>query len=135
MSLCSSGDEVLTFEPFYTSYVSYVEFSGAKLVTSPMLLNASTKEWQYDFEAFEKQINAKTKAVLITNPHNPTGKTFTKEELEKLSNVLKKHPNVVVVSDDVYYHLHFDNKKYHKFADIDDNFKKTITIYSAGKMM
>lgn len=72
---------------------------------------------------------------MITNPHNPTGKVFTYEELLKLTEIIEKHPQLIVVSDDVYYFLPFDNREYHLFANIGDNFKRTITIFSAGKMM
>lgn len=72
---------------------------------------------------------------MITNPHNPTGKLFTYEELLRLTEIVQKHPQLIVISDDVYYFLPYDNKPYHLFANIADNFKRTITIFSAGKMM
>ena len=67
-------------------------------------------------------ITKDTKVILITNPHNPTGKLFTLEELKKLTEIVEKHPQIIVISDDVYYHLPFDGKKYHSFANIGDNF-------------
>jgi aspartate/methionine/tyrosine aminotransferase len=72
---------------------------------------------------------------MITNPHNPTGKVFSLKELLKLTAILEKYPHVMVISDDVYYRLPFDGREHHLFADIGDNFKKTITIFSAGKML
>jgi aspartate/methionine/tyrosine aminotransferase len=109
-------------------------YAGAKLVGAPMFRDDQGK-WQYDFEKFEQCINEKTKAVIITNPHNPTGKVFTREELEKLSAILDKYPQVIVISDDVYYFLPFDGMKYEVFADIGNNYQRTLTVYSAGKMM
>ena len=72
---------------------------------------------------------------MITNPHNPTSKVFTYEELLRLTEIVEKHPQLVVVSDDVYYFLPYDNREYHLFANIGENYKRTITIFSAGKMM
>jgi N-succinyldiaminopimelate aminotransferase len=77
--LAQPGDEVLMFEPYYTSYVNHIEFAGAKIKTAPMILKDGN--WTYDLDAFEKSITKNTKVVMITNPHNPTGKLFTLEEL------------------------------------------------------
>ena len=121
------------FEPYYTSYVNYIEFAGGNIKTAP-IINHNGK-WEYDFETFEKLITPKTKVVIITNPHNPTGKIFTKQELEKLTTILDKHPQIIVVSDDVYYFLTYDNREHHLFANIGDNYNKTISIFSAGKML
>ena len=95
------------FEPYYTQYVNYAEFAGATVKTAPLSLVDGA--WQYDFDALERTITSKTKVMMITNPHNPTGKLFTRGELEKLTAILDKHPQVVVVSDDVYFHLPYDN--------------------------
>jgi aspartate/methionine/tyrosine aminotransferase len=67
-----------------------VEFAGAKLKTVPFKIESD--KWEYDFDAFERAITPKTKVVMITNPHNPTGKIFNKSELEKLTRILEKHP-------------------------------------------
>lgn len=64
------------FEPYYTSYVNYIEFGGAKIKTAPFHLSKEG-EWTYDFDALEKMISPQTKAMIITNPHNPTGKIFS----------------------------------------------------------
>jgi aspartate/methionine/tyrosine aminotransferase len=71
---------------------------------------------------------------MLCNPHNPTGKIFTHDELQKLTKILDKHPHINVISDDVYYFLPFDGRKYHNFANMGNNWQKTLTIYSAGKM-
>lgn len=94
------------------------------------------KEWYFDFDIFEKSITPKTKMVILTNPHNPTGKIFTEAEIKKLTEILKKHPQVTVLSDDVYYFLPFDGRKYVNFANYcPENWAKTITVFSSGKML
>jgi aspartate/methionine/tyrosine aminotransferase len=91
--------------------------------------------WEFDFEAFEQCITNKTKAVLITNPHSPTGKVWTKEELDTLTVILDKYPSVTVISDDVNYSTPYDGLTYRAFANnCPENFKKTITVYSGSKL-
>lgn len=88
--LVEKGDEVVMFEPYYTSYVSYIEFGGAKIKTAPFSIKNG--QWQYDLDALEKQITPKTKVLMITNPHNPTGKIFTYQELLRLTEIVEKNP-------------------------------------------
>jgi aspartate/methionine/tyrosine aminotransferase len=76
MNMVGPGDEVLMFEPFFSQYVNQIEFSGAQIKTSPMYTD-SEGFWNFDFDHFEKSITPTTKVVLITNPHNPTGKLWT----------------------------------------------------------
>lgn len=111
LNFAGPGDEVLLFEPYFTLYVNHIDFSGAKIVTAPMLTN-DKGEWFFDFDTFESKINEKTKVVLITNPHNPTGKLFTVEEIKKLTEIMDRHPHVTILSDDVYFHLPFDNREH-----------------------
>ena len=75
------------FEPYYTQYVNHIEFAGAGIKTVPMTTTAEGK-WTFDFESFEKAITDKTKLVLLTNPHNPSGKMFTLDEIAKISSIL-----------------------------------------------
>jgi aspartate/methionine/tyrosine aminotransferase len=77
MNLVGPKDEVLMFEPYYTQYVNHIEFAGAKIVTAPMVVSPSTGEWLFNIRAFENSITKNTKLVLLTNPHNPSGKMFT----------------------------------------------------------
>jgi N-succinyldiaminopimelate aminotransferase len=88
--LVEKGDEVVFFQPYYTQYVNYVEFAGATIKTAPLKLVDGV--WQYDFEALERAITPKTKVLMITNPHNPTGKLFTKDELMRITEIIQKHP-------------------------------------------
>lgn len=135
MNLVGPGDEVLMFEPYYTQYVNHIEFAGASIKTAPMHITKENK-WDFDWQAFEDSITDKTKLVVLTNPHNPSGKLFTRDEIAKMTAILDKHPHINVLSDDVYYFLPFDGRKYESFANFNEsNFAKTITVYSAGKML
>lgn len=134
--LLQPGDECLMFEPYYVNYANYADFAGAKTVTAPMILDPVTKTWEYDFETFERKLSPKTKVVMLINPHNPTGKMLSGEDIAKISKILEKRPDVIVIADDVYYHLPFDNKNkpYTTFANYGNNWEKTLTVYSAGKL-
>ena len=135
MNLVGPGDEVLMFEPYYTQYVNHIEFAGASIKTAPMHTNDQGR-WEFDWQAFEDAISDKTKLVLMTNPHNPSGKLWTQSEIAKMTSILDKHPHINVLSDDVYYFLPYDGRKYESFANYSQsNFEKTISVYSAGKML
>ena len=81
MNFADSESEVLMFEPYFTIYVNNIEFSGAKIVTAPMF-TTQDGHWKFDMDAFESKLNSKTKLVILTNPHNPTGKMFTADEIQ-----------------------------------------------------
>lgn len=93
-----------------------MEFSGATPVTAGML-TSEDGTWTFDWEGFESKLNDKTKLVMITNPHNPSGKMFTADEIERLSKILDKYPDVTVLSDDVYFYLPYDGRKHISFAN------------------
>lgn len=74
--------------------------------------------------------------MLITNPHNPTGKCLTQSDIEKISEILdRKAPHAWVISDDVYDFLTFDGRSHIPFASYGNNWERTVTLYSAGKLM
>ena len=135
MNLVGPGDSVLMFEPYYTQYVNCIEFAGANIKTSPMFTD-EMGSWHFDFDHFERSIDSSTRLVMITNPHNPTSKLWTRADIEKLTAILDRHPHVRVLSDDVYFFLPYDGRRYESFANFSpSNFAKTLTIYSSGKML
>jgi kynurenine aminotransferase len=94
-------------------------------------------EWDIDFETFEKSLNSKTKAVIVNSPHNPIGKVFTNDELGRMAEILQKFPQVVVIEDNVYEGITFDdmyNKPLPKMAFQKGMKDRTISVYSAGKI-
>ena len=76
--------------------------------------------------------NSKTKAIIFNNPNNPLGKVFQRHEIEEIANLCKKH-NVLVISDDVYEHMVFDDNEMIRIATLPDMYERTITVGSAGK--
>jgi len=80
-------------------------------------------------------LSPKTKILVLNTPHNPTGKCFTEEELLQITEVLQDFPDCIVLSDEVYEFLTFDNKQHISFAKLKDNWNRTISVYSGGKLL
>lgn len=127
-ALINPGDEVVVLEPFYDSYLFSTKMAGGTAV--PVTLHAP--EFTVDLKELEAAITPRTKLLILNNPHNPTGKVWTKEELIAVSNIAIKH-DLFVLSDEVYEFLLFDGAKHLPTAALDGMFERTITVSSAGK--
>ncbi|AUN99570.1 aminotransferase class I/II-fold pyridoxal phosphate-dependent enzyme [Bacteriovorax stolpii] len=127
LALLNPGDEVVVLEPFYDSYLASIKLSGAKAI--PVTLKAP--DFHFDIEELKAAISDKTKLLIVNNPHNPTGKVFTAEEIKIIGDLAKKH-DFYLLSDEVYEFLTFDVA--HKpTATYEDLKERTITISSTGK--
>ena len=105
LALCTDGDEVITFEPTYDSYSATIKLAGA--IEKPVLLNAPN--YGFDYDELVAAITPNTRAILLNTPHNPTGKVFTRAELESIAELAISH-DLVVISDEVYEHMVFDGE-------------------------
>ena len=109
--------------------------AGGKPAFCPLRYNKEAGKWNYDINEVKAAIaRPNVKLFILNTPHNPTGKVFTLEELTELSDALKEHPHIVVLADEVYDFLTFDGRKHIPFATVGDNWKKTVSIYSGGKL-
>lgn len=127
LSLLETGDEVITFEPWYDSYGASIAMAGGV----KRVVTLRGPDYRYDGDAFEAAITPKTRIVLLNTPHNPTGKVFTRPELEHLASLCRKH-DLIAVTDEVYEHLVFDGEHI-PLATLPGMKDRTITISSAGK--
>lgn len=127
LALVNPGDEVLTFEPFYDSYGATIALAGGIHRTIPLRV----PDFQPDPTELERAITAKTRMILLNNPHNPTGTVFKREVLEHIVELAERH-DVLIVSDEVYEHLTF-GCQHIPVASIDGAWERTISISSAGK--
>jgi aspartate aminotransferase len=107
-AVCDPGEELLVFEPLYASYKSFAVMTGIKLV--PVLLPFEKNFALPSAAEIEKKITKKTKAVVVINPDNPTGKLWTEKELNTVVAIAKKH-NLFIISDETYREIRFDGKK------------------------
>jgi aspartate aminotransferase len=101
------GDEIIVFEPFYTNYNSFAKMADVKL--APLTLQAENGFHLPSKEKIEEKINSKTRAILICSPNNPTGTVYTREEMEMIAQICKKH-NLFVLSDEVYREFVYEGK-------------------------
>ena len=127
-ALINPGDEVIVLEPFYDSYVASIKMAGG--IPVPVTMHAP--DFIIDQKELEAAVTSKTKLLILNNPHNPTGKVWSKEELIAVSNVAIKN-DLYLLSDEVYEFLIFDGLKHLPTATIDGMLERTITVSSAGK--
>jgi N-succinyldiaminopimelate aminotransferase len=125
--LCNPGDEVVLFEPYYDSYRAAVAMAGAK----PRFVTLEPPDWSFSAKALARAISARTRLVLLNTPHNPTGKVFTRLELETIAAVCRAR-DVVCVTDEVYEHLVYEGEHL-PMATLPGMRERTVTISSFGK--
>jgi N-succinyldiaminopimelate aminotransferase len=131
LGILNDGDEVIVFEPLFDTYAGCIALSGAQMV--PITLRPQDSgRYEFDADELRKSITPKTRMILVNSPHNPTGSVFTLEELQIIAAVAIDN-DLIVISDEVYEHLIFDNKKHIPIATLPGMFERTITISSGGK--
>jgi len=127
LSLCEVGDEVVTFEPCYDAYPAVTALAGARLRV--VLLEPPT--YGFDPDALRAAVGPRSRLLLLNSPHNPTGKVFTRGELEAIAAVCCDH-DLIAVTDEVYEHMVYDGT-HTPLATLPGMRERTITISSGGK--
>ena len=127
LAICETGDEVVTFEPYYDSYAASIALAGGirKVVT------LRAPDYRFDPEELRSSIGPRTKAILLNSPHNPTGKVFTIDELQLIADLCNEH-DLIAICDEVYEHLVFEGE-HMPLICFPDMRERTIQISSAGK--
>jgi len=132
LGLVDAGKEVILFQPFYENYQPDSYLSGAKPVHVTMRPDVKTGEWVFDERELAKAFGPKTAAVIITSPHNPTGKVFTREELALIAKHCQKW-GALVFADEIYEHILYDGAKHVSHGSVAGLEDRTVTINSASK--
>jgi aminotransferase len=136
MAIIDPGDEVVVFEPFYENYGPDAILSGAtpRFVTlrEPTGATGLEAQWTFDPDELAAAFNDKTKAIILNTPNNPTGKVFTREELETIAVLCRKW-DAVAISDEIYEHIIYDGREHVPIATIDGMADRTVTINSLSK--
>ena len=125
-TILSPGDEVLIPEPMYVYYDGWTFLGGATAVNFPLDLIMKQPE------QLEKYITKNTKLIILTSPHNPTGQVITHSALKTIAELAKKH-NFLVISDDIYNKIIYDDEKYTNIATFDGMKERTLIIGSLSK--
>jgi aspartate/methionine/tyrosine aminotransferase len=132
LGLVEPGDEVVFFEPHYDSYVACCALCGA--TPRFVALRASQRgRFEFDEKELRAAIGPKTRAILVNTPHNPTGKVFSREELQAIANVCIEK-NIIAITDEVYEELTYDPTRPHvSLATLPGMAERTVTLSSLGK--
>jgi len=123
-----NGDEVIIFEPAYDSYSPSIILNGGIPIGIPL----TEPDFKIDWDAVKKKINKHTKMIIINSPHNPTGSLIDEEDIKELVSITEKH-NILILSDEVYEHIVFDNKMHFSLGGIEELRPNVITVSSFGK--
>ncbi|WMQ63480.1 pyridoxal phosphate-dependent aminotransferase [Imtechella halotolerans] len=129
-SIADADDEIIIPEPFYANYNGFATASGVKIV--PVISKIEDNFALPAIEEFEKLITPKTKAILICNPGNPTGYLYSKEEIEKLAQIVLKH-DIFLIADEVYREFAYDGVKHYSIMEIEGLEQHAIMIDSVSK--
>lgn len=129
LALVNPGDEVLTPVPYWVSYPEMIKISGGKMVTMD---TDATSDFKITPQQLEQSITDKTRAIIFNSPSNPSGAVYDQEEMDALAEVLRKHPHVYIISDEIYEHINFVGE-HHTFAGYDDLKDRVIVINGVSK--
>lgn len=138
----------MTFEPYFDAYKTVSTLLGIQTVGLPLELapekqrafasgdasaTFTSGDFCIDLDRLDALLTPKTKMLVLNTPHNPTGKVFSRRELEGIAAVLKKHPHVLVLADEVYEFMAYDGLAHERIASFPGMFDRTISLFSAGK--
>ncbi|MGA4865720.1 pyridoxal phosphate-dependent aminotransferase [Streptomyces lavendulocolor] len=130
LGLVEPGDEVVALEPYYDSYAACVAMAGGTRV--PVTLRPRDGRFVLDLDELRDAITDRTRLILLNTPHNPTGTVLTREELAAIA-ALAVERDLLVVTDEVYEHLVYDDSAHIPIATFPGMRERTVTISSAGK--
>ena len=129
ISILNPGDEVIIAAPYWVSYADIIKLAGGKVVA---LQTGIEDHFKLKPQKLEAAINSKTKAFLFNSPSNPTGMVYSAEEMAGLVNVLKKHPEILVVSDEIYEHINYSGKHV-SIASFPEIKEQTVVVNGVSK--
>ena len=128
LAVINPGDEVIVFEPFYENYGPDTIISGA----TPRYVQLRAPDWSFDEAELAAAFNNKTKAIILNTPNNPTGKVFTRAELETIARLCMKW-DVLAITDEIYEHIIYDGKQHVSPVTLDGMRERTIVVNGMSK--
>jgi len=128
LALLDPGDEVVVFEPFYENYGPDAVLSGAQ----PRFVRLRPPKWTFDPDELRKAFSPKTRAIIVNTPNNPTGKVFSRAELETIAELCRER-DVVAITDEIYEHILYEGAFHVPMASLPGMVERTITINGMSK--
>jgi aminotransferase len=128
LAVLDPGDEIVIFEPFYENYGPGSIISGAKPVFVPL----EPPDFSFDPDRLARAFTPRTKAIIFNTPNNPTGKVFTRRELEIIAELCQRH-DVVAITDEIYEHMVYDGHEHIPIATLPGMWDRTVTISGVSK--
>jgi aminotransferase len=128
LAVLDPGDEIIIFEPFYENYGPGSIISGAKPVFVPL----EPPDFSFDPERLERAFTSRTRAIIFNTPNNPTGKVFTRRELEIIAELCQRH-DVLAITDEIYEHMVYDGLRHIPIATLPGMWDRTVTISGVSK--
>jgi aspartate/methionine/tyrosine aminotransferase len=137
-ALCDPGDEIVCLEPSYDAYGKMAAMVGATVTGVPLRaphgrVPASAQELVVDMAELEGALSERTRLLVLNTPHNPTGKVFSRAEYEGIAQLVRRFPQLLVVSDEVYELTLVRGLEHVRFATLPEMWERTVSVYSAGK--
>lgn len=131
LALLNPGDEAIVPAPYWVSYPDMAQMANAK----PVFIQAGIEQgFKITPQQLERAITPKSRLIWINSPSNPTGSTYTADELRGLAEVLRKHPRIVIASDDMYEHILLDGSKFVNILNVaPDLYDRTVTMNGVSK--
>jgi methionine aminotransferase len=127
-AVCGPGDEAIVLEPCYDCYVPAIELSGA----TPVVVSLTLPDYRIDWDALRAAVTPRTRLLIINTPHNPTGAILTRADIDHLK-ALVAGTDILIVSDEVYEHLIFDDARHESMARYPELAERSYIIGSFGK--
>jgi aminotransferase len=128
LATLDAGDEMIAFEPFYENYGPDAILSGA----SPRFVRLHPPDWTFDPEELRRAFSPRTRAIIVNTPHNPTGKVFSRAELEQIAALCVEH-DALAITDEIYEHILYDGAVHVPMATLPGMANRTITINGMSK--
>ncbi len=129
MAALDPGDEVMLLSPYYPQHINKIELAGGVVVTAPL---DRTRGFALDADAIRERLSSRTRMIILVNPANPTGRVYSREELQGLADIAIEH-DLLVMSDEVYEQIVFDDARHISIASLPGMWERTITHFAFTK--
>ena len=129
---CNPGDEIIVMQPYHEMYPSQAAILGLRPKYITLKENPQEGIWDLDRNELEEAASRNTRVLILNTPHNPTGKVFTKDEMDFIASVCKDH-DILVITDEIYEHILYGDRRHYSMASIDGMRERTLVVNAISK--